>query len=135
VSSRTPRLVAITGTESEKTAADAAGDTFRPGPRVALVVANRHATIARTVMVVVPGNTKYDQPNPDIPIVIAAGAEIAIGPFPDDLADPADGLVHVTYPTAADLWIDLIELSGRGSFAVRASGYGLVLYGLGGYGD
>lgn len=126
-----PTLVNTAGVDSTKVPADPAGDSFKPG-RCTLTVENRGAS-PRTVSVTVPGLTKYGQPNPDVPIVVAAGAEAAIGPFPADLADPTTGRVEVTYSSAVDLWVALIELSRTG-LPPAPSGYGLSLYGLGRYG-
>ena len=47
-----------------------------------------------TVTVVVPGST-YGQANPDVPVVVAAGTEAAIGMIPGALA--VDGVVSVEY--------------------------------------
>lgn len=133
MATRTPIPVDIIGNEAAKDPADPAGEKIRPGRRQALLVENRHATLARTVTVVVPGLTPYGVAAPDIPIVILAGAEVAIGPFPDDLADPTDGLVHITYSTAADLWVALVELAAP--HALFPQGYGLTPYGASGYGE
>lgn len=95
----TAAQTAIGGTQITKTAADVAGDTFDPG-NVTLVVNNGSAG-AITVTVVVPGNTKYGLPAPDVTRSIPAGQEFAFGPFPDDLADPSDGRVDVTYSAVA----------------------------------
>jgi hypothetical protein len=99
----TPVQVQLGGADVAKAAADAAGETFRPGDNLALVVANGD-TVARTVTVAVPGNTRFGQAQPDVAVTVAAGGEQAIGPFPAELRDPADGLVHVSYDavTATD---------------------------------
>jgi hypothetical protein len=109
MSLRTPVQAQITGAVSTKTAAASGGDTFAPGD-LTFDVANGHATLPRTVTVAVPGNSKYGQANPDVAVVIAALTSKAIGPFPADLADPTDGLVHVTYSdAAADLTVSLVR--------------------------
>lgn len=106
----TPVQRKITGASAPMTAAASGGDTFEPGPHT-FVVRNAHASAPRTVTIAVPGKTKYGIDNPDIAVVVAAnGGQQAIGPFPADLADPADGLVHVTYSdSAADLTRALIR--------------------------
>lgn len=91
-----PVQAQITGAEVSKTAADDAGETFRPGDNLAFIVANGDAA-AHTVTVAVPGSTRYAQPHPDVDVNVPAGGEVAIGPFPSDLADPADGFVHLSY--------------------------------------
>lgn len=107
MSLRTAVQAQITGAVATPTAAASGGDTFKPG-NVTYTVRNEHATLPRTVTIAVPGNTKYGQANPDIEVVVAALTSKAFGPFPDDLADPADGLVHVTYSdSAADLKVSL----------------------------
>lgn len=110
MSLRTATQAKITGVVLSKTAAAVAGDTFAPGD-TAVIFANAHATLPRTITVAVPGNTKYGQAQPDVAIVIAALTQQVVGPFPDDLADPADGLVHVTYSdAAADLTVSLLRV-------------------------
>lgn len=90
------------------TAADAGGDSFSPGDRVALQVRNGSAGLI-TVTVVVPG-TQYGQARPDIPVSIAAGAHASIGPFPADVADPDDGLVDVLYSTVTTVTRALVGI-------------------------
>ncbi len=85
----------IGGVVLTATTATAGPDTVTPGERVVLFVKNDNAG-AVTVVVTVPGTTKYGQAQPDVTSVsIGAGAVAVIGPFPVDLADPADGLVDV----------------------------------------
>jgi len=76
--------------------AAAAGDKVKPDSDAVLLVKNG-AGAPINVTIVVPGNDKYSQPRPDVVTAVAAGAETAFGPFPDDLADPTDGLVAVNY--------------------------------------
>lgn len=96
----------ITGTAVTFAAAAAGGDSFLPGAHVALHVRNGDVS-AKTVTVVVPG-TRYDQANPDIPVVVAAGAHTVIGPFPADLADPSDGQVDVLYSAVTSVTVALV---------------------------
>lgn len=86
------------GTAVTYVAASAGGDKFGAG-------ANRHFRVknasggALTVTIAVPGTTKYGQAMPAIgPVSVAAAAEFVFGPFPPDLANPADSLIAVTYP-------------------------------------
>lgn len=90
-----PTQVQVGGVQVAKAAADVAGDTFAPGD-VKLHVDNGSAG-AVLVTIAVPGNTKYGLAQPDVTRSIPAGQEFVFGPFAADLADPADGLVHVTY--------------------------------------
>lgn len=86
----------IGGTVLSATAATAGPDTVEHDERVVLIVQNNDAS-AVTVDVTVPGNTRWGEPQPDVTSVsIPAGDIAAIGPFPRELADPADGLVDVT---------------------------------------
>ena len=85
----------IGGTVLTATTATAGPDTLKPGDRVVLIVKNDNAS-AVTVVVTVPGNTKFGQPEPDVTSVsIPTGQLAVIGPFPAELADPTDGLVDV----------------------------------------
>lgn len=104
----TPTQAKITGTVATKAAADAAGETFLPGDHALVILNGSGSSI--TASVVVPGNTKYGQAQPDVAVTIAAGVETVIGPFPDDLADPADGLVHVTYSSVATVTRRLVRI-------------------------
>jgi len=94
---------AIGGVVLTAVAATAGPDTILPGDNVTLIVHNGNAG-AVTVTVVVPGNTKYGLANPDVTSVsIPAGGHAVIGPFPADLADPADGLIDVTASPSASV--------------------------------
>lgn len=80
----------------------AAGDGVTPDPDAALHVINGSGA-SINVTVVTPGNDKYGQARPDIVVAVAAGAQAAIGPFPDDLADPSTGLVAINYSATASV--------------------------------
>ena len=99
----------IGGTPVTLAAATAGGDTVQPNSRGALLVQNGSGASV-TVTVAVPGNTKYGQPEPDVAVTVAAGAYELIGPFPQDLGDPADGLVHVTYSAAASVNVAAVQI-------------------------
>lgn len=92
------------------TPAAASGDGIRGGDRTVLLVNNGSAS-AVTVTVVTPGNTEYGQPEPDVPSVSIPAAGVAvIGPLPRKLADPSDGLVHVTYSAATSVTVAVAAL-------------------------
>lgn len=105
----TPTQIKIGGAVTTLQSADVAGETFEPGDRVALWVKNGSGA-SITVTVAVPGKTKYGVDNPDLAVTIAAGTEQAVGPFPADLADPADGRVHVTYSSVTTVTRRLVRL-------------------------
>lgn len=96
----------IGGTNLAFAAAAAGGDSFAPNERAALHVRNASAG-AVTVTVVVPGNTRFGQAAPDVPVTVPVG-DTVIGPFSSDLADPADGLVDVLYSAVASVTVALV---------------------------
>ncbi len=96
---QTPRLAGRTITYA---AASAGGDTLAPHAQGVLRVRNG-GTAATTVTVVTPGATQYGQDDPDIPVAVAAGAEVAIGPFPSSLV--ASGVVSVTYSVVTSVTV------------------------------
>lgn len=92
----------LAGTTITYTAAAVGGDTFGlTGPGV-LRVKNGSASPV-TVTIITPGTTRYGQAEPDVPVVVAAGAEAAIGPFPGGLA--VDGVVSVTYSAVTSVTV------------------------------
>jgi hypothetical protein len=97
----------ITGTTVAYAAASAGGDTFQYSGDTALRVKNGSGA-SITVTVVTPGNTQFGQPQPDIPIPVAAGAEVVIGPLTMDLVDSATGLISVTYSSATSVTVALV---------------------------
>lgn len=86
----------IAGVPLTFAAASAGGDTVFPNDHGVVLVRNSGGA-SINVTIAVPGNTKYGIANPDPVVAVAAAATVAIGPFPADLGDPADGLVHLTY--------------------------------------
>lgn len=93
------QALAITGT-APSYGAVAATDSVAPNPHGFIHVKNGGG-VSTTVTVIVPG-TQYGQARPDVAIVIAAGADRFIPMTFTDLADPADGLIDITYsPTAS----------------------------------
>lgn len=81
---------------------NAASATDKVTPGSTLIVRNGSG-VSTTITVVVPGNTKYGPAAPDYTFNVAAGAMAAIGPLPQDLADPADSyLITIqTSPTTS----------------------------------
>lgn len=92
----------LSGTAVTYAAASAGGDTMGRTTSGVLRVKNGSAGVV-TVTIVTPGNTQYGQADPDIPVAVAAGAEVAIGPFPDGLA--VDGVISVTYSTVTSVTV------------------------------
>lgn len=99
----------ITGGAVALQAAASGGDTVAPNSRGAVLV-NNGSGASITVTVAVPGNTRYAQPEPDVAVAVAAGAYKLIGPFPSDLADPSDGLVHLTYSSATSVEVAAVSI-------------------------
>jgi len=85
------------------------GDFVQPDTRGFLWVKNGSGGTT-TVAIVVPGTT-FGQANPDISVVVAAGAERMFGPLAEELTgDPAVGLL-VTCTPAASITIAAVRLS------------------------
>lgn len=93
----TAQQILITG-NLPTLATPSASDTVAPGDRTFLWV--KTGGTGTTVTVVVPGTT-FGQANPDVPVVIGTSTERLIGPLVPALADPATGLVTVTYSSTA----------------------------------
>lgn len=98
----------IEGTAVTMAAASAGGDKVPPNLNGALMVVNGDAA-AKTVTVVVPGNTKYGQADPDVTVTVPAGATALVGPFPQDLAD-VDGLVAITYSAVTSVTVAAVSI-------------------------
>lgn len=103
----TAKRVVVTGTTPEPVAADAAGDSVAPSGTTFFRVKNGGAS-AITVTVVVPGKTRWQQDQPDVPVAVAAGAEALIGPAQNALADRDTGLVTITYSDVTSVTVDAI---------------------------
>lgn len=101
--------VAIAGLAPTLVAATVGGDQLPTNDRGALMVKNGSGS-SINVTVNVPGNTKYGLANPDPVVAVAAGATELIGPFPSDLADPADGLVHITYSAVTTVTVGGVQI-------------------------
>ncbi|MFF4600556.1 hypothetical protein [Amycolatopsis sp. NPDC001319] len=91
------------------TAATAGPDKVKPGDRVLLVINNAGAS-AITATVVVPGNTAYGQPEPDVTSVSIGAAKIGVlGPFPAALAG-TDGLVAFTVSSTTSVTYSAVRV-------------------------
>lgn len=99
---------AAVGATITMAAADVAGDTVAPRADGMVLVRNGSGAEI-TVTVVVPG-TQYDKARPDITKAVAAGAYAAFGPFPNDLADPTDHLVDITYSAVTTVTVAAISV-------------------------
>lgn len=86
------------------------GDTLAAADDGALLIWNASGG-AITATVVTPGNTKYGLANPDVVSVSIPAASIgALGPFPADLRDPTDNLVHVTYSAVTSVTVAAVRI-------------------------
>lgn len=103
------QVSAATGTAANLVAASAGGDKVLPNDRGALMVRNGSGSPIN-VTLLVPGNTKWGQAQPDPVIAVAAGATTLIGPLPTDLADPTDGLVAFTYSAVTSVTVAPIQI-------------------------
>lgn len=101
--------VTIAGTNPGLAAASVGGDKVPPNDRGALLVVNGSGS-SINVTTVVPGNTRYGQAQPDVVDAVPANSTRLIGPFPSDLADPADGLVAITYSAVATVSVAAIAI-------------------------
>lgn len=99
----------VLGTAFATSAAGATGDTVEPIPNGALLVQNASGASVN-VTVAVPGNDRYGSPRPDFVIAVGAGAGKLIGPFGDDLKDPSDERVHVSYSATASVTVAAISI-------------------------
>jgi hypothetical protein len=104
----TPQQVGITGRKATYAAASGGGDTLKPDDSVCLHVKNGSGG-SITVTVVVPGE-KFGQPLTDVAVAIPGGEDRFIGPFPRELADPADGLVDITYSDVTSLTVAALRV-------------------------
>lgn len=100
---------AVAGTAIAFSAATVSGDTVPDNPNGGVLVKNDDVS-AKTVTVVVPGNTRFGQAEPDVAVTVAAGETRLIGPLPSELADPTDGLVHLTYSAVTSLSVAAVSI-------------------------
>lgn len=99
----------IAGTTLNAVAASVGGDTIVPSASGFLQVKNGGGA-SITVTIVVPGNTKYGQAQPDVPVTVAAGATALIGILPADLADPSNGRVGISYSSVTSVTVAAVQI-------------------------
>ena len=105
----TTQAAAIAGTAITMASAGASGDKVDAGEHTGLLVTNGSGS-SITVTIAVPGNTKYGVAEPDVTVTVANGATKLIGPFPVDLEDDTDRLVHVSYSATSSVTVAAIEI-------------------------
>jgi len=103
----TPQQVLVTGMTVTMGSAAGGGDKVSPG--TVLVVRNGDAS-AKTVTVVVPGNTKYGVAAPDYTYSVPASGIAMIGPLPQDLADPVTNLIDITYSAVTSVTVGSVAV-------------------------
>lgn len=96
----------ITGTTVTDVAASAGGDTVPTGS--CALITNGGASPV-TVTIADPGLTPFGLANPDPTVVVPNGAKRLIGPFATNLADAADGRVHLTYSGVTSLTVTVLR--------------------------
>lgn len=100
-----PQAVSKTGAAIVFTAATSGpGDTFVPNSRGVLIIKNASGG-SITATIVIPGNTEFNQAQPDIAVVVTAAGEFAVGPFPQSAADPITGLITITYSAVTSVTV------------------------------
>lgn len=103
----TAQPISVVGTKPTMAAATALGDTIRAGANQVLIVTNGDAS-AKTVTLVRPG-AEFGQNNPDVAKVIPAG-ETWYFLVPPEFADPADGLVDITYSAVTSVTVGVVRV-------------------------
>lgn len=104
-----PQAVTKTGMAVAFAAAAAGGDTFVPNSRGVLLVKNASG-VTITATVIIPGNTEYGQPNPDVAVPVAAAGQAAIGPFSQTAADVVTGLITIAYSAVTSVTVAYISV-------------------------
>lgn len=99
----------IGGSDPGFSAAAGGGDKVAPNDHGYFHVRNGGGSPI-TFTTLTPGNDKYGQARPDIAGSVPAGGDRIFGPFPADLADPADGLVAFTYSGVTTVTVAAITL-------------------------
>lgn len=91
-------------------AASGAGDTVAADDHGALIILNGGAS-AITATVAVPGKTKFGVDQPEVSsISIPAGQYAVLGPFPAELKDDNDDLVHITYSAVTSVTVAAVRV-------------------------
>lgn len=106
-----PISLVDTVTQTGVAPATAGGDnTVPPNDRGALLMENSNAS-TRTVTILVPaGLDKYGKTFPDLTYTLGATTgRLRLGNLPQELASPADGLIHFT--VSADTGVTIIAAS------------------------
>lgn len=101
------QATSVNGVDLTMNTAAGGGDTVlvdRPG--VFILVRNGDAT-PKTITIVDP-RTQYGQPSPDVPNVVAAGANRPIA-LPIEFAD-ANGLVSITYSAVTSVTVGVFTV-------------------------
>ncbi|NUS58671.1 MAG: hypothetical protein HOV66_28040 [Streptomycetaceae bacterium] len=96
----------VLGAAKTYAAAAAGGDTVTPDDRGFLHIKN--GATASSVTVAVPGS-EYGQARPDVTVALPANSDVMVGPMVADLADPADGQVHVTYANVTTVTVAAVR--------------------------
>jgi hypothetical protein len=99
---------AVAGTLVTYTAAAGGGDTVQFTTNTEFRVKNGSGS-SMTVTVVIPGNTEFGQAAPDLPVVVAAGAERAIL-LTRGMVDTSTGLISITYSLATSVTVAVVQV-------------------------
>lgn len=91
----TTQVMGVAGLAPTFAAAAGGGDTVAASNNVFFVVKNGGGSPI-TATVVVPGNTSYGQPLPDIAYTVTNGTELWI-PLSTEYQDTATGRISITY--------------------------------------
>ena len=102
-----PQSIPVTGIDPTYSSAAGGGDTIAAGEDLILHVINGDAS-DKTVTLVRPG-TSYGQANPDVAVTVVAGDSKFIY-VPREFADPADGLIDVTYSAVTSVTVALLRV-------------------------
>jgi len=103
----TTTVVGVAGATVAYTAAAGGGDTCQAGAGMLLLVKNGDAS-SHTVTLVTPG-TVNGLAIADRPVVVAAGAEVAI-PVTNDYRNPSTGRASITYDAVTSLTVAPIRV-------------------------
>lgn len=110
MATRTATTIAKIGSVMTLAAAGAGPDKTPIDSRAFLVVSNAHATLPRTVTMIVPGNTELGAAKPDHAIVVAALTRVMIPIL--NLYKDVDRYCNWTYSDAgADLTVGVFRFS------------------------
>jgi hypothetical protein len=107
---RNATTIAKVGTVMNLVAAGAGPDKTPIDTRAFLVVDNAHATLPRTVTMIVPGNSEFGVAKPDHAVVVAALTRVMIPIL--NLYKDVDRYANWSYSDAgADLTVGVFKLS------------------------